>query len=543
MVRIICLCLLAISPLQSQSFDPEKLSIEDKVPMLFMIADYGDEALVLQEGAGKSLGEVTEHVDRLVSQKKIGGILFKGRWTPTGLKERIRHLKSISTMPLLFAQDLEWGPSMRHDGVIEFPKALCVGAITDDALVQAWAHAIAATAKDIGINLFLGPVADVNTNPKNPVIHDRSFGDNPQEVARKVCIMIRALQEHGIASCVKHFPGHGNTSKDSHTDLPVIQSSMSQLEKIELLPFKEAIGCGVDCVMTAHIALPNTESGKHPASLSSFWCKKVLRDDLKFQESGVVITDDLIMAGALGNTTCIEAAERAVMAGNDLCIISKNFEECFEAIVRSVNTKKIHEKDIDTHVRRVFHLQTKYHHHTDAAATSLTNMLLLTNTLYKNALTNIGESFSFSPESTLVLQIGSIPLCPLLRKLVFAYPHFSIAMMRKNPRKEEVDGIIHELTKKKEILIVLCDLERSPTHSFGLTSEVIQSLQRIHETGCVMRYVLFGSPYVIPLLPQPVSSALIAYEKTEGSGKAVLQTLCGTFKPIGKLPVKLDIVE
>ena len=220
------------------------LSLEEKIPMLFMVADYGDEPLAIQEKAGKNLGEVTARVDRLVAEKKIGGILFKGRWTPAGLKERIRHLLSLSSMPLLLAQDLEWGLAMRHDGAVELPKALCMGAISDPVLLEAWGHAIARTAGSIGINLFLGPVADVNSNPKNPVIHDRSFGDNCNEVARRVCSVVRVIQNDGLASCVKHFPGHGNTSKDSHTHLPVIDATMIQLRSQELVPFKAAIDGG-----------------------------------------------------------------------------------------------------------------------------------------------------------------------------------------------------------------------------------------------------------------------------------------------------------
>jgi hypothetical protein len=137
-----------------------------------------------------------------------------------------------------------------------------------------------------------------------------------------------------------------------------------------------------------------------------------------------------------------------------------------------------------------------------------------------------------------VLQIGSIPLCPLLCSLVQTYPASSIVMMRTTPRQEEIDGILRKLGQKKEVLAVLCDLERSPALSFGLTPAVIQGLQRIQEAGCTIRYVIFGSPYILQLLPHPVSSALVAYEKTRGAEEAVLQTLCGTFKPIGKIPIK-----
>jgi beta-N-acetylhexosaminidase len=539
-VRILCFSFLGGSPLLSAFSD----AIEDQIPMLFMVADYGDEAFVLQENAGKSLREVTEHIDRLVSEKKIGGVLFKGRWTPTGLKERISHLQALSSIPLIFAQDLEWGLAMRHDGVIQLPKALCVSAISNDALLKAWAHAIASTAKEIGINLFLGPVADVNTNPKNPIIHDRSFGDNPQEVARKVCIIIRTFQEHGIATCVKHFPGHGNTAKDSHTDLPVIASTLSQLKEVELVPFKAAVECGVDCVMSAHICLPNTTSGDAPATLSPFWCKQILRNELKFGDSGVLITDDLIMGGVLKSRTCAEAAAAAVMAGNDLCIISHHFEDCFHAILHALKAKKISREEIETHVRRVADLQCRCHRpFIENDRFSAAQIVQLSDLLYLHALTSIGTPYSFSPESTHILQIGSVPLSPLLHKLVLAYPSASISMMGRNPRQEEIEGFFRELGQKKEVLVVLCDLERSPSLTFGLTPALLQGLQRIQDHGCQIRYTIFGSPYIVPLLPQPVRSALIAYEKTSGSEQAVLQALSGKFKPIGTLPVKLDIIE
>jgi hypothetical protein len=165
------------------------------------------------------------------------------------------------------------------------------------------------------------------------------------------------------------------------------------------------------------------------------------------------------------------------------------------------------------------------------------SLVQLHNTLYKNALTEFGEHFSFSPESTLIVQIGSLPLCPLLQKLVQAYPTTSIATMRKTPRQEEIKGILHALGRKKKVLVILCDLERSAHLSFGLMPGVIHGLQEILKTGSDIRYVIFGSPYVLTLLPKPISSALIAYEKTKGSEKAVFQALCGTFTPTGQLPV------
>jgi beta-glucosidase-like glycosyl hydrolase len=510
-------------------------AIEDKIPQLFMIADYGDEALVLKEKAGESLAEVTARIDRLVSQYHVGGVLFKGQWTPTGLRERIRHLQALSTTPLFFAQDVEWGLAMRHVGVIELPKALCMGAINDDSAIDEWATAIALTAHDVGINLILGPDADVNVNPKNPVIHDRSFGDRPQEVAKKVCAVIRAFKRVGIGMCVKHFPGHGNTAKDSHFTLPVVDATLDQLNRQELVPFKAAIDAGADCIMTAHLALPNACQDGLPSSLSPFWCQHMLREVLQFR--GVIITDDLIMGGASGSLTATDIAVRAVQAGNDLCIVSRDMEACFDSVKKAVSSGGLQEHEIDEHVCRVTALRESINPH--GSALSEADLVRLHESLYQRAVTCVGQAWAFSPDTTLVVNVGNGLLCPLGRDLAKAFPTTSIAAVRRAPTKDEEAGLLRAVEDRQEILVVLSDLERSPALAFGITPELVQMLRTIQDKGVRIRYVLFGSPYILSILPQPILSALVAYEHTMGSEQAVLAVLGGKAMPTGVLPVHL----
>ena len=270
-------------------------------------------------------------------------------WTPTGLAERIRHLRSIAKGQLIFAQDLEWGLSMRHFGAVEMPKALCMGAISDDTLLEAWADVLARTAREVGITCFLGPVADINSNPKNPVIHDRSFGDDPATVAHKVGVVVNALRRHGLLVCLKHFPGHGDTSQDSHTNLPIVEKTYDQVLKGELVPFRAGIDAQADCVMTAHISFPKTLGGASPASLSSFWCH-TLRDELKFR--GVMMTDDLIMAGACGTKSFAQTAVQALKAGNDLCIVTLTVEECIDGVLKAVEAGDLRTEDLNASVQK-----------------------------------------------------------------------------------------------------------------------------------------------------------------------------------------------
>lgn len=511
------------------------LDVHQTVPTLFMIADYGNEELVRSEAAGESVAEVAARVDQLVSTNHMGGVLFKGSWTPTGLKERIRHLQALSKTPLIFAQDLEWGLSMRHCGAIELPKALCMGAICDDASLEAWADTLARTARDVGITCFLGPVADVNSNPKNPVIHDRSFGDDPQAVAHKVSVVVKVLQRNGLAACAKHFPGHGNTAQDSHTHLPCVQATLEELEKGDLIPFKAAVEADVACLMTAHISLVNTPSGQTPASLSEFWATKKVRNDLGF--TGVIITDDLIMAGALGGGSPAQAAVRAVKAGNDLCIVSRDVESCFRGIEEAVRSGEIPATLIGEHAKRVCLLQSRTH--LSLKAPTLLEQMDVSDRLYVQALTAVGEPFVLDAQNAQILQVGNIPLCPLVRELVRDSPSLAVSAIRRNPTPNDIAGLISELGEKGELVVVLSDTERSAALSFGITPELIEGLKTLQSRGLRIRYVIFGSPYILNLLPKPVVSALVAYEKTAGSEKAVAEVLRGSVIPSGILPVKV----
>ncbi len=512
-------------------------SLEEKVSQLVMTADYGDEYQAQKDGKA-SVAEIRERVNRLVAENQVAGVFFQGKWTPNGLRERIRQLQNLAKRPLIMAQDMEWGLAMRHDGVVELPKQLCIGAIVDSEAVEEWASACAKEAQSLGINLILGPDADIYLYPNNPVIHDRSFGSNPEEVAKKVVTVVNALTQAGIFACVKHFPGLGRTKKDPHTSLPSLKVSYEELEKADLVPFKASIAAEVPCVMTTHIALPKTESGETAASLSPFWVKKVLRDECHFR--GVAITDDLIMGATLAEKTIPTAAVEAIRAGNDLCLIGRETKESVDAIVAAVQSGALSEKEIDEHLGRVNQLKRAIRVQQVGREQCVASTIELSRRLYKQALTLVGAPLPQKMDQTLVVQVGSTPLSPFLRRLSEHIPSLQIDAIRKDPREEDVDGIIDDLRNKKEVLIVLCDLERTPATSYGLSKNLLAALQRISQSGKSIRYIIFGSPYVLSSLPQPLTSALIAYEATQEAQEAAFEALVGKVRPEGRVPVQLE---
>ena len=239
-----------------------------------------------------------EAISDLVTNHGIGGVIFFEGSQDKQI-EYTHRIDSLSKIPLIFAQDAEWGIGMRLKGIEDFPYQMTLGAVQDDSLLYRMGVAVAAQCRETGIDLNLAPVADVNNNPRNPVINYRSFGEDPQKVARKAAMYMKGMQDNGVMACAKHFPGHGDTETDSHFGLPVIKNGRERFNQVELVPFRYLIDQGVGAVMTAHInapALDNTP--KLPATFSHKIITGLLKEEMNFK--GLVLTDALNMAGATG---------------------------------------------------------------------------------------------------------------------------------------------------------------------------------------------------------------------------------------------------
>lgn len=313
---------------------------------------------------GTYAGQDAAELDRAhawVDSLHVGGVIVS-IGSPLDIAAKLNALQRRSALPLLVAADLEGGTASRFPGGTPFPSNMGVAATMrdGDAYTMGWITAVEARAT--GIHLAFAPVADVNSNPNNPIINTRSFGADPARVGRLVVQAMRGMQEHGLFATAKHFPGHGDTETDTHLALPSIAAGRARLDSLELAPFRAAIGAGVTAIMSAHIVVPALDPSGAPATLSPALLEGLLRDTLGFR--GLVVTDALDMqalhGAGMGNTLDDgEIAVRAVLAGADLLLMPADPAAAIDAVVAAVEGGRIDRARIDRSVRRILALKER----------------------------------------------------------------------------------------------------------------------------------------------------------------------------------------
>jgi beta-N-acetylhexosaminidase len=299
----------------------------------------------------------------LVRKYHLGGVIYfpgnmRSPRQTAGLSNALQRAAMESGVPLLISTDEEQGIVTRVPFITRFPSSRALAATRDPvADVRTAARVTGEELRALGINQNFAPVADVNVNPRNPVIGVRSFGTEPGPVARLVGVAVDAYRAAGVASTAKHFPGHGDTDTDSHTGLPVIEHTKAQWRRLDAPPFQTAIAHGIDAIMTAHIVMPRLDPAGHPATMSSRLLTGLLRDELGFD--GVVITDSLQMAGARKKYGPVRAAVRAVEAGADQLLMPVSLPRAYRAVVAGVRDGSIPRDRLDQAVSRVLRMKER----------------------------------------------------------------------------------------------------------------------------------------------------------------------------------------
>ena len=400
---------------------------------------------------------------KVIKEYHVGGLLFSGG--QLGNQAILTNeAQQLSKVPLLMTFDGEWGLAMRLKQLPAFPKNMVLGCIRDDSLLYAYGREVARQLKELGVQVNFAPVADVNINPRNPVINVRSFGASPELVASKVTAYARGLEDGGILSVCKHFPGHGDTETDSHKALPRLSFDRDRLDSIELYPFRKAIAAGLGGMMVGHLEVPVFESTEGlPSSLSRNVVYELLTRELQFQ--GLIFTDALTMKGAQGNSSvCL----RALKAGNDLLLVPRRLKEEMEAVMAAVKSGELPEELIDEKCRKVLTykyalgLRRKPHIQLSGLEQRITTPATkeLIARLQKAALTVVGNREGVLPldvdaEAPALLYVGKeTSIAPLLQQLPQGVkPHlFALSAI---PTAEAIDQLVDTLSRYRRLLVVV----------------------------------------------------------------------------------------
>ncbi len=485
-----------------------QMSLEEKIGQLFAAPacpmrgeDHWDDWLELRE------------------KYRIGNAILK-QGTAIEQVRFLNRLQKDAKVPFLILADAEWGLAMRLSDTIAFPKNMTLGAVTDLEKISALGAEIGRQAKRVGIHMNLAPVADVNNNPANPVIHTRSFGEDPEQVASRVSAFLKGMQGEGIMGCVKHFPGHGDTAVDSHQDLPSIPFSRERLEKVEFVPFKQAIEDGAAGILTAHLLVPCIDKAT-PTSLSES-CLKIPREKWGFQ--GLIVSDALNMKAIADRYTPEEIAILARKAGCDILLygnhkdpavdqlIQEQIPRAFLALKEEYETDKLDLEELDQSVLRILKAKEKIERQIPEEglfdALHSQEAEGLKRELFLDAVTQVGEPIS----------------------LTGRYAYISIG--DNDVLKGQFETV---LTEKDDwdpfdqIIIAL--------HGVGLKTEFSEEVMRLIESDRSI-VLLFGTPYALKKFKKR-NSILIGYENDSDAQWAVYSVLIGKEKGKGRLPVQL----
>ena len=467
----------------------------------------------------------------------------------------IDRLQKISKIPLLFASDFEYGLGMRLEDAVSFPMNMALGATRDTSLAFKVGHAVGSEARAIGVLQVYAPVSDVNDNPKNPIINVRSFGENPQLVGQMASAWAMGAQDAGVVATAKHFPGHGDTQVDSHTQLPTINYPYSRLDTLELVPFRDDIAAGIKSVMVAHIAFPlfQHETGV-PATLSRQITTGMLRDSLGFR--GLIVTDALTMGGVTKDYSTAKAAIRAVNAGTDILLMPPDDRIAVDAIVKAVHDGIIKPATIDNAVKEILTVKSELglekRRFVDVDNISKIigsmNHELLAQKAARRSVTivrNIGNYLPLQyhqPQQLLCLTVADNgdPSIGQRFRNEMAQRCDNIAYAQIDPTSNQMDfDDVYKMAQQADIIVIACYVQWGAGQgTVDFTPPVKDFLNKIAALNkpCIM--ISFGNPYLLRSIPI-VPAYVCAYSSSRYSVNATVQALFGEIDASGKLPVTI----
>ncbi|MGY6520245.1 MAG: glycoside hydrolase family 3 N-terminal domain-containing protein [Mongoliitalea sp.] len=513
------------------------MSFEERLGQLFMVAAYSN-----KDERHK------QEIAKLIQDQQLGGLIFF-QGGPVRQANLTNYYQSISKVPLFIAMDAEWGISMRLDSVLSFPKAMTLGAVADEKLIYDMGAEMARQFKLLGMHINFAPVVDVNSNPNNPVIGYRAFGEEKRLVAKKSLAYMKGLQDHGVIANAKHFPGHGDTESDSHYTLPVIRHSENRIKDIDLYPYRELIDNDLMSVMVAHLHIPSLDSERNKATtLSKYVVTDLLKTQMNF--NGLVFTDALNMKGVASFHKPGEVDLLALLAGNDILLYSQDVAKAKALIIQAVADGKITQKEVDERVRKV--LKAKYWAGLRKTPTIDTKALvdrinqpataLIAEKLYAEAITVTSNKGNFLPIKNLDLQsFASVSLggdAKVFQQYLGKYAPFQHFDLSKGADAASQQALERKLENVNTVVIGIFGVTNSPSRAFGIQSSDMAFIRKLSQTKNVVT-VLFGNAYAAKQM-QDFPHHLIAFENNEFTQKLAPEIIFGGRDAHGILPVSVS---
>ncbi|WP_255497853.1 glycoside hydrolase family 3 N-terminal domain-containing protein [Flavobacterium sp. I3-2] len=538
---LILIFISSVSFAQKNKITPQKvwvdsvynqMSFDERVGQLFMVAAYSN----------RDEKHVNALLD-LVKNQNIGGVIFF-QGGPVRQAKITNKLNANAKLPLFVGIDAEWGLGMRLDSTYVYPWNMNLGAIQDMSLIEMMGRQMGEQAKRIGVHFNFAPVVDININPKNPVIGNRSFGESKENVSERAIALVKGIQSQNVFATAKHFPGHGDTSTDSHHALPHLDFSKTRMTDVELYPYRKLIKNGLASIMVAHLDVPSLEPEKGvPTSLSYNTITTLLKDEMGFE--GLIFTDALNMKGASNFKSPGDIDVAAFIAGNDVLLFAENVPLAIEKFHQAYAENKFTDKRLEESVKKIlaYKYQAGLNNYKPIEIKNLYEDLnqpkydLLSEKLYENMMTLIKNE-----KRVLPLKADT--------KIAYVKLGDDVASPFEDELKRRVDvevfypttiGDNGEFLKEYDKVIIGYHKADGVWKKHELTAKEIETINKIAKDNKTV-LVSFARPYALSTMNNfdNVEAVLLAYQNNKFGHKAAIQALFGEKDIDGKLPVSLN---
>lgn len=474
-------------------------------------------------------------ISRYIDQQKIGGILFS-KGTIATQATLTNYAQKASKTPLFIGLDGEWGLNMRLTDAPKFPRNMVLGAIRSDSLLYLYGKEVARQCKELGIHLNFAPVLDVNSNPNNPIIGDRAFGENPKNVAIKGVAYAKGLEDGGVMAVAKHFPGHGDTAEDSHKTLPTISHNKVRLDEVELLPFKSYINAGLSGMMIGHLDVPSLNTKGLPATLTSQVSRELLKDEMGF--SGLTFTDGMAMRG-VSNQQAMSV--KAILAGNDIVLGVPNVSKEFQSVKEAVENNTIPAEMLERKVRKI--LSYKY----------ITGVHKFQPIETRKVTQNINSTYSEwlirkLHDASITLMKNDENILPLKNLDKHKIASVAIGITKTNPFQEWLkkygNVTTFQLTQSDQIDGIKQELDKYDVVIYSIHTQYTRDLLILQEQLKNKKSVLafFTSPYFLTSFTKSLDSSqsvILAHTNEVYAQMSAAQAIFGGIAMDGILPVTI----